>query len=66
MITPIMIEDLVVLGQIIIDGTPLEGFKAYTYLGQLGRHSFEEEVDRRIQLGWAAFRKLNHIFFNDG
>jgi hypothetical protein len=29
---------------------------------QLGRNNFEDEVDRRIQLGWAAFGKLRRVF----
>ncbi|PZC71609.1 hypothetical protein B5X24_HaOG212887 [Helicoverpa armigera] len=32
---------------------------------QLGRSNFEKEVNRRIQLGWAAFGKLRNIFSSD-
>lgn len=43
----------------------IEAVEQYVYLGQtiqLGRLNFDKEVCRRIQLGWAAFRKLRHIF----
>lgn len=29
---------------------------------QLGRNNFQSEVNRRIQLGWAAFGKLRQVF----
>ncbi|CAK1601531.1 unnamed protein product [Parnassius mnemosyne] len=29
---------------------------------QLGKNNFKKEADRRIQLGWAAFRKLRRVF----
>lgn len=31
----------------------------------MNRHNLEKEAERRIQLGWAAFRKSNHIFLSD-
>ncbi|XP_028175804.1 uncharacterized protein LOC114364024 [Ostrinia furnacalis] len=40
----------------------------YVYLGQtvqLGRSNFEKEVNRRIQLGWAAFGKLREILTSE-
>ncbi|CAG9134349.1 unnamed protein product [Plutella xylostella] len=43
----------------------IEVVKEYVYLGQtirLGRCNFDKEAARRIQLGWAAFGKLRHIF----
>jgi hypothetical protein len=42
-----------------------EVVQKYVYLGQtlqLGRNNFEHEVNRRIQLGWAAFGKLRRFF----
>lgn len=51
---------------VIVRGTGLEVVDHYVYLGQiaelgsaeLGRSNFKKEVNRRIQLGWAAFGKL--------
>ncbi|CAG9116776.1 unnamed protein product [Plutella xylostella] len=43
----------------------IEVVQEYVYLGQtirLGRSNFDKEAARRIQLGWAAFGKLRHIF----
>lgn len=37
----------------------------YVYLGhkiKLGRESLDGEINRRIQLTWAAFGKLDHVF----
>ncbi|RVE40202.1 hypothetical protein evm_015148 [Chilo suppressalis] len=48
-----------------VNGVPLRVVQDYVYLGQtlrLGRNNFEREVNRRIQLGWAAFRKLRQVF----
>ncbi|CAG9565546.1 unnamed protein product [Danaus chrysippus] len=48
-----------------IGGSTLEVVDSYVYLGQtvqLGKSNFEKEVNRRIQLGWAAFGKLRRIF----
>ena len=42
----------------------IETVKEYTYLGQiirLGRQTLLKEVERRIQLGWAAFGKLESV-----
>jgi hypothetical protein len=42
----------------------LEVVQKYVYFGQtlqLGRNNFEDEVNRRIQLGWAAFGKLRRV-----
>ncbi|CAH2228318.1 jg3885 [Pararge aegeria aegeria] len=50
---------------VIAETTALEIVDEYVYLGhtiQLGRSNFEKEVNRRIQLGWAAFGKLRDIF----
>ena len=48
-----------------IGNSVLEVVDHYVYLGQtvqLGKSNFKKEVDRRIQLGWAAFGKLKGIF----
>ncbi len=48
-----------------VGSSNLEIVDEYVYLGQviqLGRSNFEKEVNRRIQLGWAAFGKLRNIF----
>ena len=50
---------------VIVSGAILEVMQEYVYLGQtiqLGRHNFKKEVQKRIHLGWAVFRKLRHIF----
>ena len=63
--TKIMSNSLVVPTSVVVDGSALEVVDEYVYLGQivqLGRSNFEKEVNRRIQLGWAAFGKLRHIF----
>ncbi|CAH2235385.1 jg5953 [Pararge aegeria aegeria] len=60
-----MLNNLIVPGQVTVDGSILETVKEYTYLGQivqLDRNSFEKEIDRRIQLGWGAFGKLRRVF----
>ncbi|CAK1584434.1 unnamed protein product [Parnassius mnemosyne] len=49
----------------VVGNTKLEVVDEYVYLGQivrLGKSNFDREVNRRIQLGWAAFGKLRHIF----
>jgi hypothetical protein len=46
-------------------GGVLEVVHKYVYLKQtlqLGRNNFEDEVNRRIQLAWAAFGKLRRVF----
>ncbi|KAJ8706628.1 hypothetical protein PYW07_012706 [Mythimna separata] len=48
-----------------IGDSTLEVVDDYVYLGQtvkLGRCNFEKEINRRIRLGWTAFRKLHGIF----
>ena len=50
---------------VLVGSSVLEVVDEYIYLGQtvrLGRSNFEKEVNRRIQLGWAAFGKLREIF----
>ncbi|RVE44730.1 hypothetical protein evm_010634 [Chilo suppressalis] len=49
---------------IAIHGAVLEVVQKYVYLGQtlqLGRNNFEDEVNRRIRLSWAAFVKLRQV-----
>ncbi|CAH2264014.1 jg16397 [Pararge aegeria aegeria] len=63
--TKIMSNAHVPLHPIIVGSSALEIVDEYIYLGhtiQLGRSNFEKEVNRRIQLGWAAFGKLRDIF----
>lgn len=55
----------VVPGTITVDGITFEVVFEHTYLGQLlqlGGNNFEREAKRRIQLSWAAFEKLRHVF----
>ncbi|CAG9108309.1 unnamed protein product [Plutella xylostella] len=52
---------------VIVGEATIEVVQEYVYLGQsirLGRSNFDidKEAARRIQLGWAAFGKLRHIF----
>ncbi|CAH2088991.1 unnamed protein product [Euphydryas editha] len=50
---------------IILGSKPLEQVKKYIYLAQqiqLGRDSLTAEIERRIDLGWAAFGKLRCVF----
>ena len=50
---------------VLLGGSPLEVVDDYVYLGQtvqLGKSNFEKEVNRRTQLGWAAFGKLRSFF----
>ena len=63
--TKIMCNAHVSLHPVIVENSALEIVDEYIYLGhmvQLGRSNFEKEVNRRIQLGWAAFGKLRDIF----
>ena len=63
--TKVMINEHVKPEPITVGNTALEIVQEYVYLGQtlkLGRLNFGKETDRRIQLGWAAFGKLRHIF----
>ncbi|CAG4999976.1 unnamed protein product [Parnassius apollo] len=49
---------------VVVGSTMLEVVDEYVYLGQivlLGKSNFDREVNRRIQLGWAAFGKLRSI-----
>ncbi|CAH2226448.1 jg9740 [Pararge aegeria aegeria] len=53
------------LQPVIVESTALEIVDEYVYPGytiQLRRSNSEKEVNRRIQLGWAAFGKLRDIF----
>jgi hypothetical protein len=59
--TKVMFNKHVLSEPIAICRAVLKGLQRYVYLGQtlqLGRNNFEDEVNRRIQLGWAAFEKL--------
>ncbi|PZC82734.1 hypothetical protein B5X24_HaOG209832 [Helicoverpa armigera] len=62
--TKVMFNEHVLPEPIAIHGAVLEVVRKYVYLGQtlqLGRNNFEDEVNRRIQLGWAAFGKLRRV-----
>jgi hypothetical protein len=63
--TKVMFNEHIVPEPVSVEGVPLEVVQEYVYLGQklqLGRDNFEGEITRRVQLGWAAFGKLRHIF----
>ncbi|KAG6448570.1 hypothetical protein O3G_MSEX005586 [Manduca sexta] len=63
--TKLMINDHLDPRPIVVNRHLLEVVSEYTYLGQilqLGKNSFEKEVKKRIQLGWAAFGKLRRVF----
>ncbi|CAG4942460.1 unnamed protein product [Parnassius apollo] len=63
--TKIMFNVHVTPMPVVVGSTMLEVVDEYVYLGQivrLGKSNFDREVNRRIQLGWAAFGKLRHIF----
>ena len=63
--TKIMSNVHVVPTPVTVGSSILEIVDEYVYLGQivqLGRSNFEKEVNRRIQLGWAAFGKLRNVF----
>ncbi|KAJ2938424.1 hypothetical protein O0L34_g12865 [Tuta absoluta] len=50
---------------IIVGNSPIEAVNDYIYLGHclsFGPQSQVKEVERRIQLGWAAFGKLKDVF----
>ncbi|KAL0871065.1 hypothetical protein ABMA27_004870 [Loxostege sticticalis] len=54
-----------IFNDVSVGNSALEVVDEYVYLGQtvqLGKSNFEKEVNRRIQLGWAAFGKLRDIF----
>ncbi|KAJ0171013.1 hypothetical protein K1T71_013212 [Dendrolimus kikuchii] len=60
-----MFNEHVMARPVNIDGVRLEVVQEYVYLGQkiqVGRHNFEGEANKRIQLGWAAFSKLRQVF----
>ncbi|RVE40575.1 hypothetical protein evm_014776 [Chilo suppressalis] len=62
--TKVMFNEHVLPEPIAIHGAVLEVVQKYVYLGQtlqLSRNNFEEEVNRRIRLGWAAFGKLRQV-----
>jgi hypothetical protein len=63
--TKVMFDEHVLPEPIAICGAVLEVIQKYVYLGQtlqLGRNNFEDEVNRGIQLGWAAFGKIRRVF----
>lgn len=63
--TKVMLNSHVVPTPVKVGSSTLEVVDEYIYLGQkvqLGKSNFQKEVDRRIQLGWAAFGKLRSIF----
>jgi hypothetical protein len=63
--TKIMSNSHVVPTPVEVGNSTLEVVDQYIYLGQivqLGKSNFQKEVNRRIQLGWAAFGKLRSIF----
>jgi hypothetical protein len=63
--TKVMFNEHVLLEPITILKAVLEVVLKYVYLGrtlQLGRNDFEDDANRRIQLGWAAFGKLSRVF----
>jgi hypothetical protein len=62
--TKVRFNEHVLREPIAIRGVVLKFVHKYVYLGQtlqLGRNNFEDEVNRRIQLGWAAFGKLRLV-----
>ncbi|CAH2243454.1 jg9370 [Pararge aegeria aegeria] len=61
----ILVSSITATRTVIVENTALEIVDEYVYLGhtiQLGRSNSEKEVNRRIQVGWAAFGKLCDIF----
>ena len=63
--TKVMYNVHVVPTPLSVGNTVLEVVDSYVYLGQtvaLGKSNFKKEVNRRIQLGWAAFGKLRNVF----
>ncbi|CAG9088762.1 unnamed protein product [Plutella xylostella] len=63
--TKVMSNEHVSSSPVTVGGVTIEVVDQYPYLGQvirLGKSNFDKEVARRIQLGWAAFGKLRHIF----
>ncbi|CAK1582477.1 unnamed protein product [Parnassius mnemosyne] len=63
--TKIMFNVHVTPMPVVVRSTKLEVVDEYVYLGQivrLGKSNFDQEVNRRIQLGWVTFGKLRRIF----
>ena len=63
--TIVIFNEHIIPEPISVEGVALEAVQKYVYLGQtlqMGRDNFEGQITRRVQLGWAAFRKLRHIF----
>ncbi|KAJ0178721.1 hypothetical protein K1T71_005496 [Dendrolimus kikuchii] len=63
--TKVMFNEHVMPRPVNVDGSPLEVVQEYVYLLQkiqVGKHGLEREANRRIQLGWAAFGNLRHVF----
>ena len=63
--TKVMFNEYVIPSPVTVEGVVVEVVSHYTYLGQmvqLGKNNFTKEVDKRIQLGWAAYGKLRHVF----
>jgi hypothetical protein len=57
----IMSNSRVVPTPVEVGNSTLEVVDQYLHLG-LGKSDFQKDVNRRIQLGWAAFGKLRNIF----
>jgi hypothetical protein len=63
--TKVMLNEHVLKEPIAICWAVLEVVQKYIYLGQtlqLRRNNFEDEVHRRIQMGWEAIMKLRPVF----
>ena len=64
--TKVMFNEYIIPEPISVEGIALEVVQKYVYLGrttQMGRDDdFVGEITKRVQLGWAAFGKLRHIF----
>jgi hypothetical protein len=63
--TKFMPNSRVVPAPVEVGNSTMKVVVQYLYLGQiiqLGKSNFQKEVNRRIQLGWAAFGKLRSIF----
>ena len=61
--TQVMINSLADLEDIILEGTSLENVEKYTYLSQITsmNSSKENEIKRRISLGWQALGRASPI-----
>jgi hypothetical protein len=63
--TKVMFNEHVLPESIAICGAVREVVQKYVYLGQtlqLGRNNFEDEVNKRIKLGWEMFSKIRRVF----